>query len=74
MSGPNSILNSFIESTKDDWDIGRELPTGDIICDPNKRYNNMVERKEWTKTDPKDSKILSLTTHMSKLEKKNFFP
>ena len=29
----------------------------------------MVAAKEWTKTDPKDDKIIVLTTRLSKLEK-----
>ena len=29
----------------------------------------MVSAKEWTKTDPKDAKIIALTTRLSKLEK-----
>ena len=29
----------------------------------------MVAAKEWTKTDPKDSQILSLTTRLNKLDK-----
>ena len=30
----------------------------------------MVESKEWTKTDPKDAKIIALKTRLSMLEKK----
>ena len=29
----------------------------------------MLAANEWTKTDPKDAKILALTTSLSKLEK-----
>ena len=32
-------------------------------------YNNMVAAKKWTNTYPKDSKILSLTNRLSKLDK-----
>ena len=32
----------------------------------------MVESKYWTNTDPKDVKILALTTRFSKLEKQHF--
>ena len=31
----------------------------------------MVAAKEWTNTDPKDAKVLALTTRISKLKRKN---
>ena len=74
MSGPNSTFNRFVERTKDDWDTGTKLLSGYLIQNYINKYNNMVAAKEWTKTDPKDSKILSLTTMISKLYQKKLLP
>ena len=67
LSGPKSTLNFFIESTKYDWDTGSEVLEGYIIQNYTEGYNNMVEAKEWTKTDPKDDKIPALITFLYKL-------
>ena len=37
----------------------------------NKNYNNMVAAKQFTKTYPKDSKVLTLKTYIHKLYLKN---
>ena len=71
LSVPNSNLNRFINNIKDEGYIGIEVDMGEIIQNENKKYNNMITAKEWTKTDPKDATILALTTRLSKLEKVN---
>ena len=69
LSGPNSSLNCYIERCKDDWDTGADVTPDSLIQVAKEKYNNMVAQKEWNKTDPKDAKILALTTRLNKLEK-----
>ena len=68
-SGLKSTFNHFIESTKDDLETGTEVLAGNFIHNATKTYNNMVATKELTKIDPKDDRILALTTCLTKLEK-----
>ena len=66
LSGPNSTFNYFIERAKYHWETVTEVPSMELIHNSNEKYNNMVLAKEWTKKHPKDDKILSLTTRISK--------
>ena len=59
----------FIERKKDYWDTETEVPAPELIHNSTDSYNSMVEAKEWTKLDPKYSDIISLTTHLYKLDK-----
>ena len=70
--GPTYILDCLIEITKDDWDTVTEVLAGYLIQNYDENYNNMVSLKEFTKTDPKDAKIISLPTCLTKLWTKNF--
>ena len=69
LSAPNSTFNGFTESTKADQDTSAEVLEGYLINNANDKYNSMVSAKEWTKTDPKDPKILTLPTCLSRLDK-----
>ena len=53
--------------TKDDWKTRKEVPSRELIQNATQKYNNTVASKEWTKTYPKDAKIISLTIVLSKL-------
>ena len=53
--------------TKDDWLTVTEVPAGEIIKNATDKYNNMVAEKWLTKTNPKDAKIIPLTTFLYKL-------
>ena len=53
--------------TKHDLYTEIEVPEVKLIQNANEMYNNKVVVKEWTKEDPKDSKILALTIHLSNL-------
>ena len=37
-----STLNIFIESTKNDWDTGTEVPEGELDKNSTEKYNTMV--------------------------------
>ena len=69
MSWQKSSSNFFIERKNDDWDTETEVPELEHIHNSTDSYNNMVEAKEWTKIDPKYADIISLTTHLYKLDK-----
>ena len=64
LSGPKSTLNNFIERAKGNWDTIIEFWEEELIQNANDKYNNMVAEKEWTKTYPKDDKIIALTTRL----------
>ena len=70
LSGPNPTFDCLIERTKYDWGTITEFLSGYIINNAIQKYNNLVASKEQTKTDIKDAKIITLTTCLSKLERK----
>ena len=62
-------FNHFIEITKDNCDTGTEVPDRELIQNYTNKYNNMLSENLYTKTYPKDAKILALTTCLTKLYK-----
>ena len=72
LSGPNDDFNRFIKGIKDDIDsqtgVNRNLRHDQIILAARSKYNNMEATGEWSKVDPKDAKILALTTRLESLE------
>jgi len=58
---------------KDDIDsqtgVNKDLPYDQIILAARLKYNNMEATSEWDQVDPKDAKILALTTRLESLEK-----
>jgi len=73
LSGPNADFNRFIKNIKDDIDsqtgVNKDLPYDQIILAARSKYNNMEATGEWGQVDPKDAKILALTTRLECLEK-----
>ena len=64
----NESFVSFIQRKKDDWEIGgTETPTT-LISLAFQKYNNMKKQNTWNQTNPKDTKIMDLTTKLQKLE------
>ena len=75
MAGPKSTFNRFIERNNDYLDIGTEFLEGYLIYNSTVKYNNTAAEKYWNKIDPKNTRILALTTRLYKLyNNKNFFP
>ena len=73
LSGPNPKFNAFIKQIKDDIDLGIGLKNNmshdDIATAARAKYNNMVAYDKYSKLDPKDSKVLALTTKVTALER-----
>ena len=73
LSGPNPKFNAFIKRIKDDIDLGIGLKNNmshdDIATAARAKYNNMVAYDKYSKLDPKDSKVLALTTKVTALER-----
>ena len=72
LSGPNAGFNRFINNIKDDIDsqtgVNKDLTFDQIILAARTKYNNMEATGEWSQVDPKDAKILALTTRLESLE------
>ena len=49
------------------WYTVIEVPAVELVQNATGNFNNMLAAKEWTKIDPKDDKILALTTHLYNL-------
>ena len=45
LAGPNSTFKRFIESTKDDFNIVKEVLEGELIQNSTEKYNNMIAAK-----------------------------
>ena len=74
LSGPNLTFNHFIEISKDYWDIGTDVSSGERIYNASDNYNNILATKQWTKTESNNAKSIALTTRLYKLEQeKNSF-
>ena len=62
LSGKKDIFNNCVQRGKDDWELVKDQNYEDVMNNATVKYNNMVKQKIWTQTDPKDAKILALTT------------
>ena len=73
LSGKNGKFNAFIERIKDDIDSQTGLKktmSFDKLCTAARsKYNNMDACDEYSKVDPKDAKILALTTRLENIDK-----
>ena len=75
LSGPNAKFNAFIERIKDDIDsqtgLNKTMSFDELCTRARSKYNNMDACDEYSKVDPKDAKILALTTRLESIEKYN---
>ena len=62
LSGKNDVFNNFVQRGKDEWELGKDQNVKDIMDNATIKSNNMVKQNLWSQTDPKDEKILALTT------------
>ena len=73
VTGPNHHFNQFIDQITDDVESGIGAHAGitpdNLIRASRTKYNNMDTLDVWNKVDPRDAKILALTTIVAKLEK-----
>ena len=72
-SGPNATFNNFIDRINDDIESGRgenkNANWRDIVLQARKKYINMEATKKWNHVDPRDAKLLALTTELEKIKK-----
>ena len=68
LSGKNDVFNNFVQRGKDEWELGKDQNFEDVMENATIKYNNMVKQKLWSQTDPKDTKILALTTLNNELQ------
>ena len=73
LSGPNAKFNALIECIKDDIDsqtgLNKTMTFNKLCTAACSKYNNMDTCDQYSKVDPKDAKILALTTRLENLEK-----
>ena len=73
MSCTNAKFNAFIERIKDDIDsqtgLNKTMSLDKLCTAARSKYNNMDACDEYSKVDPKDAKMLALTTRLENLEK-----
>jgi len=65
---PNPDFSSFI--TRDErqaWEIGGEKTPNQLVAEALTIYNNAVSSNRWNTKDPKDAKIMALTTQIEQL-------
>ena len=72
LSGPNKEFNTHVGAIKSDVDSNygyhSKITPSELITAAKSQYTNMEKRGDWTKVDPKDAKILALTTDVKKLK------
>ena len=72
-SGPNAAFNGFVNGIKTDIksEIGThaKITSKQLFQASEQFYNNLVSKKEWDKVDPKDARLIALTTEIEKLKK-----
>ena len=72
-SGPNTDFNLFmqrmIDGIQSSHGYHRDIDPDKLIVAARTKYNNMVEDKTWGRVDPRNAKIMALTTKIKLLEK-----
>ena len=75
LSGPNAKFNSFIDRLNDDIEsqtgVNKAMDWRDIIDAARIKYNNMNSANSWDTVDPRDAKLLALTTQIKTLQNAN---
>ena len=67
---PNSDFAAFVRDERQAWEIGGTKDADQLIAESLTIYNNAVSANRWEYSDPKDAKILALTTKVDQLEAK----
>ena len=68
-SVPNEAFNKWVTDDKQSWELGDGRTPVKLITNAVTLYNNAVHHKTWNKPDPKDAKLIALTTQLEKLLK-----
>jgi len=64
---PNPHFATRINNERQEWELGGTKTADDILSKALTLYNNSVSNNKWLTTDPKDAKIMALTTQMNEL-------
>ena len=71
LSGPNADFNTRMKSIKSDVDSGysynANVAPATLLMSANQLYTNISRQNEWSKVDPRDAKILALTTALGSI-------
>ena len=72
LSGSNDEFNGYIQRIKDDIESGsgpyKDMDWRDIITAGRTKYTNMFVSGDWTKVNPRDAKIMALTTELEAIK------
>ena len=68
LTSKNVEFNSYIQRHKDAWEEGKTFTLNGLSIDTINKYNNMIHQKLWNKADPKDTKLLALSTEVQDLK------
>ena len=78
LSGPNEVFNTHFKAIKSDVDshygYHSTITPKVLLTAAKTQYTNIDKRKEWNKVDPKDAKMMALTTKLEKYEKEQAKP
>ena len=64
---PNHDFAAHVQDKRKQWELGGEKDVDQIISEALVIYNNVVTANCWQTIDPKDAKIIALTTQVEKL-------
>ena len=64
---PNPNFAAFIRDKRQAWEIGGEKQPNQIFAEALTIFNNAVSSNRWDSKDPKDAKIMALTTQVEQL-------
>ncbi len=67
LTSKNVEINAYIQHHKDAWEEGKSFTLDGILVNTINNCNNMVHKKLWNKADPKNGKLLALTTELEDL-------
>ena len=68
-SVPNEPFKKWVTDDKQEWELGTKKTASELITNAVTLYNIAVHSKYWNRPDPKDAKIIALTTQLEKLIK-----
>ena len=68
MTSTNANFMDIMQRDQNKWKTEGEITSDELSNIDRDKFNGMVEIEEWSKSDPKDYAIASLTTRMNNLE------
>ena len=64
---PNPDFAAHVRDERKNWELGGDKDVDQIMSEALIIYNNAITANRWRTSDPKDAKILALTTQVEKL-------